>query len=210
MTQRPIRKEAPPIGQLDKFKGAWVELERPGEPRIFDVRIAMIEEVQQACDLKAFMESIKGKSEKEVVDAFAAFGEKVMKTVIELGNGKYTDDVRVMVEKVASLTGFSFPHRFQRYLELMLFTFGSDERWRIRESTTRRIEIQGFSSRIHTALEEAGYKDKKEPFKAFWMAAFKVATELTGDKLDIEIPHTLADGLGKFSEYEFSIKLVTD
>ena len=42
-----------------------LQLEKPGEPLLFDADRALVADVSAACDIKAFVGGLKGKSEKE-------------------------------------------------------------------------------------------------------------------------------------------------
>ena len=113
-----------------------ITLEKPGEPLLFDADKGLIADVSAVCNIKAFVQSLKGKSEKEAEDAFAAFGRKIMEMTIGLADGKYLDRTGEMIEKVAQQTGISFPHRFQRYVELSIIASRPLDRWNIAKATT--------------------------------------------------------------------------
>jgi len=111
-------------------------LEEPGKPLLFDADKGLIADVSVACNVKAFVQGLKGKSQKEAEDAFASFGRKVMEITIGLADGKYLDRTGEMIEKVAQQTGISFPHRFERYVELSLIGSRPLDRW----NTSRPLE----------------------------------------------------------------------
>jgi hypothetical protein len=166
-------------------------LEEPGKPVLFDADKGLIVEVSAACDVKAFVQSLKGKSEKEAEEAFSAFGRKVMETTISLADGKYLDRTGEMIEKVAQQTGMSFPHRFERYVELSLIGYRPLDRWNIAKATTKELRLQLFACAVHKELKEAGIEFQGMPCKALCMASFKAAAEKTGDNLRIELDKTL-------------------
>jgi hypothetical protein len=166
-------------------------LEEPGKPVLFDADKGLIAEVSAACDVKAFVQSLKGKSEKEAEEAFSAFGRKVMETTIGLADGKYLDRTGEMIEKVAQQTGISFPHRFERYVELSLIGYRPLDRWNIAKATTKELRLQLFACVVQKELTEAGIELQGMPCKALCMASFKAAAEKTGDNLRMEMEKTL-------------------
>jgi hypothetical protein len=165
-------------------------LEEPGKPVLFDADKGLIAEVSAACDIKAFVQSVKGKSEKEAEDAFSAFGRKVMETTIGLADGKYLDRTGEMIEKVARQTGISFPHRFERYVELSLIGYRPLDRWNVAKATTKELRLQLFACAVQRELKEAAIEFQGMPCKALCMATFKAAAEKTGDKLRMELEKT--------------------
>jgi hypothetical protein len=166
-------------------------LEEPGKPVLFDADKGLIAEVSAACDVKAFVQSLKGKSEKEAEEAFSAFGRKVMETTIALADGKYLDRTGEMIEKVAQQTGISFPHRFERYVELALIGYRPLDRWNITKATTKELRLQLFACAVQKELREAGTAFQGMPCKALCMASFKATAEKTGDNLRMEMEKTL-------------------
>jgi hypothetical protein len=166
-------------------------LEEPGKPVLFDADKGLIAEVSAACDVKAFVQSLKGKSEKEAEEAFSAFGRKVMETTIGLADGKYLDRTGEMIEKVAQQTGISFPHRFERYVELSLIGYRPLDRWNITKATTKELRLQLFACAVQKELKEAGSEFQGMPCKALCMASFKAAAEKTGDNLRMELEKAL-------------------
>ena len=166
-------------------------LEEPGKPLLFDADKGLVAEVSAACDAKAFVQSLKGKSEKEAEEALAAFGRKVMETTIGLADGKYLDRTGEMIEKVAQRTGISFPHRFERYVELSIIGSRPLDRWNITKATTKELRLQLFACAIQRELKEAGIEFAGMACKALCMASFRAAAEKTGDNLRMELEKTL-------------------
>jgi hypothetical protein len=177
-----------------------LQLEKPGEPLLFDADRALVADVSAACDIKAFVGALKGKSEKEAEDAFAAFGRKVMETTIALADGKYMDRTGEMIEKVYQQTGISFPHRFQRYAELSIIGLRPLDRWNITKATTKELRLQVFSCAVQRELKEAGIEFQGLPCRALCLTAFQAAAEKTGDKLRTELAKNLPqDSLCEFA-----------
>ena len=166
-------------------------LEEPGKPLLFDADRGLVADVSVACNVKAFVQGLKGKSQKEAEDAFASFGRKVMEITIGLADGKYLDRTGEMIEKVAQQTGISFPHRFQRYAELSVIGYRPLDRWNITKATTREVRLQLFSCAVQRELKEAGIEFQGMPCKALCMASFGAAAEKTGDNLRTELEKTL-------------------
>jgi hypothetical protein len=165
--------------------------ESAGEPLLFDADKGLIADVSAACDVKGFVQGLKGKSEKEAEDALASFGRKVMETTIGLADGKYLDRTGEMIEKVAQQTGISFPHRFQRYVELSIIGSRPLDRWNIAKATTKELRLQLFACAVQRELKEAGIELQGMPCKALCMASFRAAAEKTGDNLRMELEKTL-------------------
>jgi len=168
-----------------------ITLEKPGEPLLFDADKGLIADVSAVCNVKAFVQRLKGKSEKEAEDAFAAFGRKIMAMTIGLVDGKYLDRTGEMIEKVAQQTGISFPHRFQRYVELSIIASRPLDRWNIAKATTKELRLQLLACAVQRELQEAGIELQGMPCKALCMASFKAAAGKTGDDLRMELEKTL-------------------
>jgi len=166
-------------------------LEEPGKPLLFNADRGLIADVSAACGVKAFVQGLKGKSEKEAEDAFAAFGRKVMEITIGLADGRYLDRTGEMIEKVAQQTGISFPHRFERYVELSLIGYRPLDRWNIAKATTKELRLQLFVCAVQKELKEAGIEFQGMPCKALCLASFKAAAGKTGDDLRVELEKTL-------------------
>ncbi len=166
-------------------------LEEPGKPLLFDADRGLIVDVSAVCNVKAFVQGLKGKNEKEAEDAFAAFGRKVMEMTIGLADDRYLDRTGEMIEKVAQQTGISFPHRFERYVELSLIGYRPLDRWNIAKATTKELRLQLFACAVQKELKEAGIEFQGMPCKALCMASFGAAAGKTGDDLRMELEKTL-------------------
>jgi len=168
-----------------------LSLEEPGEPLLFDADKGLIADVSAVCNVKALVQGLKGKSDKEAEDALAAFGRKVMEMTIGLADGKYLDRTGEMIEKVAQHTGISFPHRLERYVELSLIAYRPLDRWNIAKATTKELRLQLFACAVQKELKEAGIEFQGLPCKALCMASFKAAAGKTGDDVRMELEKTL-------------------
>ena len=172
-------------------------LEEPGKVLPFDADRGLVDEVTAQCDIKALVEGLKGKDEKVASEALKAFGKELMKLTIELADGKYMDRTGEMVERVAKQTGISFPHRFERYVELAILASRPTDRWNITKATAKELVLQVSSCTLNKAMAEAGLA---LPCKAMCLASFEVAAARTGDKLNIEMSKTLTkDGMCEFT-----------
>jgi len=179
------------------IKEKLITLEEPGKALPFDADRGLVEEVMSRCDIKALVESLKGKGEKVAREALESFGRELMKLTIELADGKYIDRTGEMVERVARQTDISFPHRLERYVELAILSSRPTDRWNIARATTRELVLQVSSCALNQALAEAGLA---LPCKAMCLASFEVAAARTGDKLNMEMSKTLTkDGMCEFS-----------
>jgi len=173
------------------ISGKLLTLEEPGKPLLFDADRGLVAEVTAACDVKAFVQSLKGKSEKEAEEAMAAFGRKVMETTIALADGKYLDRTGEMIEKVAQKTGISFPHRLQRYVELSIIGYRPLDRWSISKSTTKELRLQLFACAVQRELQEAGIEFQGMPCRALCLASFQAAAEKTSPSSALRKGETL-------------------
>lgn len=183
------------------IKEKLMTLEEPGKALPFDADRGLVEEVMAQCDIRALVESLKGKGEKAAGEALESFGRELMKLTIELADGKYIDRTGEMVERVARQTGISFPHRLERYVELSILSLRPTDRWNIARATTRELVLQVSSCALNQGLAEAGLT---LPCKAMCLASFEVAAARTGDKLNMEMSKALTkDGMCEFS---FSLK----
>ncbi|MCK4964235.1 MAG: hypothetical protein KAS54_04070 [Dehalococcoidia bacterium] len=183
------------------IKEKLITLEEPGKALPFDADRGLVEEVMARCDIRALVESLKGKGEKAAGEALESFGRELMKLTIELADAKYIDRTGEIVERVARQTGISFPHRLERYVELSILSSRPTDRWNIARATTRELVLQVSSCALNQALAESGLT---LPCKAMCLASFEVAAARTGDKLNMEMSKTLTkDGMCEFS---FSLK----
>ncbi len=183
------------------IKDRLLTLEEPGKPLKFDAERGLVDEVMAQCDIKVLVESLNGKSEKEAEQALMDFGKRLMELTIELADGKYMDRTGEMLEMVAKQTGISFPHRFERYLELAILASRPTDRWNIAKATIKELVLQVSSCTLNKAMAEAGLAI---PCKVMCLASFDAAAAKTGDKLNMEMTKTLAkDGT---CEFTFSLK----
>lgn len=165
--------------------GRHMKLESPGAPLLFDADRNLIVDVSATHPLPALIESLKGKREQEVATALADWGRAVMETTIELADGKYMDRTGEMINKVAEQTGVSFPHRFQRYVELATIASRPLDRWNVSRSTVKELWFQVFSCSVAKGLEDAGVQ-ADGACKGLCAAAFAVAAQKTGLTLKTE------------------------
>ena len=179
------------------IKEKLTTLEEPGKPLLFDADRGLVDDMAASCSVKALVESLKGKGEIEAEQALKDFGRKLMKLTIELADGKYMDRTGEMIEKVASITGISFPHRFERYIELSVLGSRPTDRWNIARATNREFVFQVSSCSVAKALAEAGLK---VPCKTMCLASFETAAAKTGDRLKMEMTKALPrDGICEFN-----------
>jgi len=180
------------------IKERLMTLEEPGKLLPFDTDRRLIDEVTAQCDIKALVEGMKGRDEKGAQQALEAFGKRLMELTIELADGKYIDRTGEMLERVAKQTGISFPHRFERYVELAILASRPTDRWNITKATTKEFVLQVSSCTVRKMMDEAGLKDLS--CKAMCLASFAAAAAKTDDKLKTEMMKTLPrDGMCEFS-----------
>jgi hypothetical protein len=183
------------------IKEKLMTLEEPGKTLPFDADRGLVDEVMAQCDIGALVESVKGKNENDAIEALEAFGKKLMNLTIELADSKFIDRTGEMVERVAEQTGVSFPHRFERYVELAILASRPTDRWNITKATTRELVLQVSSCTLSKAMAEAGLA---LPCKAMCLASFEVAAARTGDKLNMEMSKAITeDGI---CEFTFSLR----
>ena len=183
------------------IKEKLMTLEEPGKMLPFDADRGLVDEVIEKCSIGALVESVKDKNENAAIEELEAFGKELMKLTIELADSKFTDRTGEMVERVAEQTGISFPHRFERYVELAILASRPTDRWNIIKATTRELVLQVSSCTLNKAIAEEGLA---LPCKAMCLASFEVAAARTGDKLNMEMSKTVTkDGV---CEFTFSLR----
>ena len=183
------------------IKDKLLTLEEPGKALPFDADRRLVDEVTAQCDIKALVDSLKGKDEKDAQQALKNFGKRLMELTIELADGKYIDRTGEMVEKVARQTGVSFPHRFERYVELAILASRPTDKWNIAKATTKELVLQVSACSLHKAMSEAGLS---LPCNDMCLVCFDIASTKTGDRLDVDMTKTLPkDGI---CEFTFSLR----
>jgi len=176
-------------------------LEEPGKPLPFDAGRGLVDEVTAQCDIGALVGALKGKEEKAAREALEAFGIRLMELTVELADGKYMDRTGEMVEKVFQRTGISFPHRFERYVELAILASRPGDRWNVTAATTRQMVLQVTNCSVNKAIAESGLA---VPCEAMCLACFEAAAAKTGDALNMELTKSLPkDGV---CEFTFSLR----
>ena len=179
------------------IKEKLMTLDDPGKPLPFDADRRLIDDVTAQCDVKALVEDLKDKDEKGAQQALETFGRRLMELTVELADGKYIDRTGEMVERVTKQTGISFPHRFERYVELAILASRPTDRWNIAKATTDELVLQVSSCALNKAMAEAGLA---APCESVCLASFEVATTKTGDKLNTKMTKTLPkDGMCEFT-----------
>lgn len=174
-------------------------LEEPGKPLLFDADRGLVDEVTAKFNVEALVKSLKGHSEASVQAAFEKFGRGLMAEVMKSVDGKYLDRTGEMVEKVAKMTGVSFPHRFERYLELSLLSSRPLDRWNITKATTKELVLQVSACAVNKAMQAAGLSYQGLPCAGLCLASFQVAADKTGDKVQMELSKKLPqDGVCQF------------
>jgi len=171
--------------------GKLQKLEQPGGPFLFDADRGLVVEVSSRCNVKALVESLKGKTEAEAEAACDAFGRRLMETTIELADSKYMDRTGEVILKVARQTGITFPHCFERYVELSIIGSRPLDRWNIAEATTKRLKLQVFGCSVAKEMKEAGLSFSGLPCRALCLASFQVAAAKTGDSPRVEMTKAL-------------------
>jgi hypothetical protein len=176
-------------------------LEEPGKPLPFDADRGLVDEVMSRCDIGALVGALKGNEEKGAREALEAFGRRLMELTVELADGKYMDRTGEMVEKVFQRTGISFPHRFERYVELAILASRPTDRWNVTAATTRQMVLQVTNCSVNKAIAESGLA---VPCEAMCLACFEAAAAKTGDPLNMELTKSLLkDGV---CEFTFSLR----
>jgi hypothetical protein len=174
-------------------------LEESGRPLPFDADRGLVVEVSSQYSIKNLVEGLKGRREGEIKSACEDFGRGLMRLTIELANGKYKDRMGEIVERVAQETGISFPHRFERYVELSILGSRPLDRWNIAKATTKEMVLQVGACAIYQLMEEAGLNHLGQYCHALCLASFKVAAAVTGDDIKMAQERTLpGDGMCQF------------
>lgn len=180
------------------IKDRVMTLEEPGKTLLFDADRGLVDDIAAKFNITALAKSLQGKEEKEAMKALEKLGQDVMRLTIELVDSKYLDRTGEMIEKVARQTGVSFPHRFERYVELFILGLRPTDKWNVTKATTREMVLQVSACAMHKALQEAGIQGL--PCKAFCLTSFDTAAAKTGDRIKTEMSKMLPkDGMCQFS-----------
>lgn len=183
---------------VDKPK-SLLTLEEPGKPLLFDVDRLLVAEVSEKCNIKALVASLKGKKEKEADAILDKFGKDLMHLTIELADHKYPERTGEVMNKVAKLTGVSFPHGFERYVEIALIGSRPQDRWNVVKATTKELIFQISTCAVQQAMKEQGLQYKGLPCQRMCLASFRAAAEKTGDAVTTDLRKTLPkDGMCEF------------
>jgi len=175
-------------------------LEEPGRPLAFDADRGLVGDLAQRCNLKSLAADLRGKGQEEMAEALRGFGQALMEATIELADGKYRDRAGEIIERVAAETGISFPHHFQRYVELSIIGCRPLDRWNVARSTTKELVLQVFSCSVLREAKEAGLDPDRVPCPALCLASFQAAARQTGDQVEIDIARLPPqDGVCQFS-----------
>lgn len=181
-----------------------MKLQYAGEPMPFDVDRGLVAEVSAQWDVSALVESVKGEDEESVRAVFARSGAELMRLTMELADTKYLDRAAEVIERVYKQTGVSFPHRFERYVELALIASRPLDKWNVVRATTKELMIQIYSCALRQAMEAQGLNYKKSPCQAFCLSGFELAAEKTGDSVKMEMTKTLPQN--KMCEFLFTLQ----
>lgn len=181
-----------------------MKLQYIGEPRPFDVDRRLVEEISARWDANALVESIKDKDEEGARAVFDRSSAELMRLTIEAADTRYLDQAAEIIERVYRQTGISFPHRFERYVELGLIASRPLDKWNVVKSTTRELVIQIYSCALRQAMEAQGLVYKGYPCQAFCLSGFQVAAEKTGDSVKMELCKTLSQS--KMCEFLFTFQ----
>ena len=174
-------------------------LEEPGKPVLFDADPGLVTDVAAKFSVEALVRSLKGQSEASARGAFDKFGREFMSELIRLVDGKYLDRTGQVIEKVAKMTGVSFPHRFERYVEMSLLGLRPIDRWNITQATTKELVLQVSACAVNKAIQAAGLTYKSLPCAGLCLSSFQVAAGKTGDKVKMELAKKLPkDGICQF------------
>jgi hypothetical protein len=176
-------------------------LEEPGRPLLFDTDRAFVAEVSARCNVKDLVQSLAGKSKRQVSQALGRFGQEIMELTTELADGKYMDRTGEVIQKVAAQTGIRFPHPVQRYMELSVIGARPLDQWNIRESTTKSLVFQVFRCSVLQELEAAGVSTDGLPCRALCVGSF----EMAGSKAEQPVRVNLAKTLPKDGVCEFRL-----
>lgn len=189
------------LGPSDEIaEGRRLKLEE-GVAREFDMPKQMAEAVSGSFSFAELAKKLKATPEDEVRREFGAFGQAVMKKVIELARGEFLDRTGEMVELVAKQTGVRFPHCVQRYIELSILSLRPDDKWNITIATTTEMRVREYSCTMNKALTEAGINLEGLPCASSCFGGFIEAARVTNTKL--RILHTAKLPDDGYCEFKF-------
>ncbi len=95
---------------------------------------------------------------------------------------EYRDRTGEMINLVAQQTGISFPHRFERYLELGVLSLRPRDPWKIAQATTKVLKLRSFNCSLAKLFSERGITQCEK----FCLAGAGVIAERIGETLIME------------------------
>lgn len=173
--------------------------EEPGKPLLFDADPGLVDEVTTRFNVESLVTGLPDHDGASARAAFEKFGRELMIEVMGLVDGKYLDRTGQVIEKVAQMTGVSFPHRFERYVELSLLGSRPTDRWNITKATTKELVLQVSACAVNKAVQAAGLNYQDLPCAGLCLASFQAAADKTGDRVKMELARKLPqDGVCQF------------
>ncbi len=95
---------------------------------------------------------------------------------------EYRDRTGEMINLVAQQTGISFPHRFERYLELGVLSLRPRDPWKIAQATTKVVKLRSYNCSLAKLFSERGITQCEK----FCLAGAGVIAERIGETLTME------------------------
>lgn len=123
---------------------------------------------------------LNGESDEEFSKRMA---KAFMKFLMEKADSaEYLDRTGEMINLVAQQTGISFPHRFERYLELGVLSLRPRDPWKIAQATTKVLKLRSYNCSLAKLFAERGISC----CQTFCLAMAAVIAEGIGETLAME------------------------
>lgn len=137
----------------------------------------------------------EGESDEEFLKRMAkAFTEFLME---KADADEYRDRTGEMIELVAKQTGISFPHRFERYLELGVLSLRPRDPWKITQATTKVLKLRSYNCSLAKLLAERGINS----CQTFCLVSSAVIADRIGEMLTME--QTAQEGANGYCELTY-------
>ncbi|MHB1651712.1 MAG: hypothetical protein ACYCVD_04435 [Desulfitobacteriaceae bacterium] len=158
--------------------GRRIKLDLTREEYPYDMPRELIEVILAKFPLESWV-----KVEDESDEVFLTRqGQEFMNFLMEQADSNtYRDRTAEMIELVAKQTGVSFPHRFERYVELAILSLRPRDAWTVTEATTRALKIRSFNCSLQKQLGQRGINDCKN----FCLASSAVIAGKIGESLEM-------------------------
>lgn len=150
----------------------------PGQDYAYDMPKELIYKVNTEFPAESLFNQAGEVSEEVLANQGNTFMSILIK---EADSDTYRDRTAEMIEQVAKQTGISFPHLFERYIELGILTLRPRDAWTVTEATTKALKVRSFNCSLSKLFAEKGINN----CEVFCLASSRTAAEKVGMNLDV-------------------------